>query len=386
MPAVPFTKGRTLLEENAMTEPDVSRERWVRAVLERNKAYDGVFVYAVTTTGVYCRPHCPSRKPRRENIRFFTGGEPAQKAGFRPCLRCRPDDGPFTEGTSPKVVAACRYIEACADRIPPLEEVAGKVGLSPGYLQRTFTGLLGVSPRQYAQACRSARFRKALRAGESIASALYGAGYGSTSRVYGDSGGAPGMTPRTYREKGSGETIFSTVVRCALGFLLVAATPKGVCAVKIGDAKADLEEELRREFPNATIREKDAQLEAWTRHLVSYLDGEVPWPLLPYDIKATAFQKKVWEMLRAIPEGCTVHYGEMAASLGNERGARAVARACATNPAALVIPCHRVVPLSGGSGGYRWGRSRKERLLEMEQKRTCSPEGLPEEKPGRKKR
>lgn len=353
---------------------DLTEDALWRAVEQRDGRYDGVCFYAVTTTGVYCRMHCASRKPLRRNTRFFFSTEGAVKAGFRPCKRCRPDQAgpPMTGVQIGKVIAVCRYIEGC-EEMPKLAELARRVDLSPSHLQRVFTQTLGLSPRNYADAHRQMRLRGALQGGEEIALATYGAGYGSSSRLYEKAAQYLGMTPKAYQGKGKGQSIYYAVLQCPLGQLLLAATAKGICAVHIGDSRPALVAALQKEFGRARIVEARGALAEWTQLLIDYLAGRGPWPELPYDIRATAFQRMVWDYLRTIPEGHTVRYAEVAAALGRPRAARAVARACAGNPAALVIPCHRVVPKSGGPGGYRWGTQRKQLLLEMEKRKTAVP-------------
>jgi AraC family transcriptional regulator of adaptative response/methylated-DNA-[protein]-cysteine methyltransferase len=346
---------------------DLSEKALWQAVVARDSRYDGTCFYGVISTGIYCRIHCPSKKPIHDNTRFFFSKEGAEKAGFRPCKRCHPDkaDEANTGNLVSKVLIGCRYIES-RDYIPTLQELSREVELSPFYLQRVFKRVLGISPRNYADAHRQVRFRKALHAGDEIAMATYEAGYGSSSRLYEKSSRYLGMTPKSYRERGKGQTIYYSTMKCPLGFILVAATKKGICAVRIGDAKRALIEELESEFKNADINETTSELSEWTQMLIDFVSGNKSWPKLPYDVKATAFQRQVWDRLQTIPEGQTVHYSEIAEAIGRPRAARAVARACAANPVAIVVPCHRVVPKSGGVGGYRWGAQRKKKLLDLE--------------------
>lgn len=341
-----------------------------RALMKRDTQYDGIGFYGVLSTGIYCRFHCSSKKPRRENVRFFFSAEGAEKAGFRACKRCYPDkaEEPGVDKQVSRVLSICRYIESC-DKIPTLEELSEKVGLSPFHLQRVFKQVLGISPRNYADAHRQHRLKKALQTGDDIAPAAYEAGYGSSSRLYEQSPRYLGMTPKAYREKGRGQMISYSVMRCPLGLILLAATQKGICAVRIGDTKKTLIDELKNEFKDAEIKEAGPELSEWSERLIHYLSGGAPWPKLPYDVKATAFQRNVWDHLRAIPEGQTAYYSEIATAIGQPQAVRAVARACASNPAAIVIPCHRAVPKSGGVGGYRWGTERKKKLLEVEKRK-----------------
>ncbi len=343
----------------------IDEDRW-RAVEARDAAYDGAFVYAVDTTGVYCRPSCPSRRPRRRHVRFFELPEAAEGAGFRACLRCRPRDIAARDSRVDAVRRACRFIEAQDDGPPTLAALSGEVGLSPHHLQRTFKRLVGVTPRQYADARRLSRLKARLRAGDRVAGALYEVGYGSSSRLYERAGGQLGMTPAAYRRGGRGWRVGFGIVRSSLGRLLVAATARGVCAVCLGDDDAALERGLRGEFPAAEIARDDAGLGDWIGGIAAHLEGARPHVGLPLDIQATAFQRRVWEELRRIPYGETRSYGEVARAIGRPTAARAVARACAANPVALVVPCHRVVRGDGGLGGYRWGAARKAALLEKE--------------------
>jgi len=349
---------------------DLSEEALWQAVLNRDRRYNGICFYGVISTFIYCRFHCPSKKPLRENTRFFFSREGAEKAGFRPCMRCRPDkaEEPSIDETVSKVLKVCRYIESC-DYVPTLEELSLQLHIGPFHLQREFKKALGVTPRNYADAHRQLRFKKALKTGDDIALATYDAGYGSSSRLYEKSSHFLGMTPKTYKQHGRGQKIYYSVVKCPLGLLLLAATDKGICAVRIGDSQKDLVNELKNEFKRADISETNSELSEWSQMLIDYLAGSTPWPKLPYDVKATAFQRKVWDRLRAVPEGQTIHYSEIASAIGQPKATRAVARACATNPVALVIPCHRVIPKTGGVGGYRWGPERKTKVLAVEKKK-----------------
>jgi AraC family transcriptional regulator of adaptative response/methylated-DNA-[protein]-cysteine methyltransferase len=337
-----------------------------QAVLNRDTQFDGTFVYAVRTTGIYCRPSCPARKPARRHVDFFPLPEVAERAGYRPCRRCRPDE---VESGDPQVQQAreiCRYIEAHLDRSLTLESLGAQFGLSPFHLQRTFKQVVGISPQQYAEACRMGQVKAALREGDDISGATYGAGFGSISRLYDKADAQLGMTPRTYQQDGAGMQIRYAVAPCSLGRLLVAATERGICAVKIGDADPDLEQALVAEFSRAQVRRDDAALRAWIEIILRNLDGQQPHLDLPLDVQATAFQRRVWQELQTIPYGETRSYGQLARAIGQPGASRAVARACATNPVALVVPCHRVVRSDGQLGGYRWGAERKEALLAQE--------------------
>jgi AraC family transcriptional regulator of adaptative response/methylated-DNA-[protein]-cysteine methyltransferase len=334
------------------------------ALSQRDPAFDGVFVYAVTTTGVYCRPSCKSRRPLERNVRFYGDAAAALAAGFRACKRCRPDDG--ASAAQPGwLESACRLLEE-AEEAPTLDELAAHVGVSRAHLQRTFTRAVGVSPRRYAATLREGRLRTALRNGATVSAATYESGFGSSSRVYESAAAAIGMTPARLRRGAAGLTISYGIVSSVLGPVLVAATERGIAHVALGDDEAELERELRASFPKATLERADDRVESATSAVVRYLAGTGPWPQLPLDVRATAFQARVWAALTNIAPGTTTTYGDLARALGNPRAMRAVARACATNPAAVLIPCHRVVAKDGDLRGYRWGVQRKSRLLDLE--------------------
>ncbi len=273
-----------------------------------------------------------------------------------------------TQTIHPKVLAACQYIDSCTDYLPSLGEIAERVAASPTHLQKTFKQTLGISPREYADSLRRKRLKNALANGDDILDALYNAGYGSTSRLYEKTNQHMGMTPKEYQRKGEGKSIYYAIVKCPLGYLLLAATDKGLCSIRISDKKAPLKSLLAQEFAKATLVQGEDHLQEWIQLLVNYLSGHIPWPKLPFDVKATAFQHKVWSYLQTIPSGKTQYYSDVAEAIGMPKAARAVARACASNPLALIVPCHRVLPKSGGIGGYRWGVKRKEQLLALEQK------------------
>ena len=342
--------------------PVLDPARW-DAVLARDAAHDGHFVYAVSSTGVSCRPSCPSRRPRAANVRFFARPVDAERAGFRSCRRCRPRELGTADPLAAVVRDACRQIEA-ADTPPSLEELARAAGLSQQHLQRAFRRLVGISPHAYAQGRRTERLRTALRAGNSVTAAQYEAGYGSGSRLYERAGERLGMTPGAYLRGAPGERIGFAVSPGPFGSVLVAATGRGVCAVRLGD-QPELEAELAREFPGATLERDDVGLGPAVAAVVRSLDGG-PVPDLPLDVRATAFRWRVWEVLRAIPRGQTRSYAQVAAAIGEPRAVRAVASACASNPVALLVPCHRVVRSDGTPGGYRWGPERKRALLDRE--------------------
>jgi AraC family transcriptional regulator of adaptative response/methylated-DNA-[protein]-cysteine methyltransferase len=348
-------------------------EYW-EAVRSRDGAFDGVFVYAVRSTGIYCRPSCPSRRPRREYIRYFETPDDAEREGYRACRRCQPDKRTPDEPNLALVQRICRYLSEPRDQIPTLDELAQEFHLSPYHLQRTFKRIVGVTPRQYAEAQRLERFKAGLKQGESVTDALYDAGYPSNSSAYTQAARQFGMTPAAYRAGGAAAIAY-TVAESPLGWLLVAGTTKGLCAVRLGDSPAALEAELASEFPAAGVTRDDTGLGAPVMALMDYLHGAQPHLDLPVDVRATAFQQQVWRALQAIPAGSTRSYKEVAATIGRPTAARAVARACATNPVALVIPCHRVIREDGNPGGYRWGLERKKRLLAQEASAAAGVDG-----------
>jgi AraC family transcriptional regulator of adaptative response/methylated-DNA-[protein]-cysteine methyltransferase len=351
------------------TARDISQgpaDRFWLAIQGRDAGFDGLFYYGVRTTGVFCRPACPSRRPRRANVSYFALPEAARAAGFRACLRCRPDGANPRDPQAELVQGVCRLIESATEERPDMDAVGEQLRLSRSHLQRLFKKLMGITPREYAEALRVERFKGGVRAGRSVTDAMYEAGYGSSSRLYEKASAQLGMTPATYRKGGRGMTIRYTIAESPLGPLLVAATERGVCSVQLGDESGELARALRDEFPRADVRVDETGLRPQVRALLDYLEGQRPHPDLPLDVQGTAFQRRVWEELRRIPPGETASYGEVAVRIGRPTAARAVARACATNPAALVTPCHRVVGADGSVGGYRWGVARKRKLLERE--------------------
>lgn len=339
-------------------------EAWA-AVRSRDPAYAGRFIYAVVSTGIYCRPGCGSRLPRREHVRFFTGPEEAEAAGFRPCKRCRPDRDGLTAARR-RIEMAREYLDAHLDETVTLDRLARVVHMSPYHLQRTFKRFVGLSPRRYVETRRLERLKEQLREGETVTRAIFEAGYSSTSRLYEQADLNLGMTPGAYRRGGKGMRIHFTTAATPLGRLLVAATERGLCAVTLGDDDTSLVDALRHEYPRASIEPAGAELQGWVDQIVAYLEGERTNLPLPLDLPATDFQRRVWQALREIPYGHTRSYREIAETIGRSTAARAVARACASNRVALVIPCHRVVRGDGDLSGYRWGPERKRRLLELE--------------------
>lgn len=341
------------------------------SVVSRDPSADARLLYGVTTTGIYCRPSCPSRRPKRRNVSFFSSAEAAERAGFRPCHRCRPNaESPARDEA---IDRARDYIDShvhqLRDERITLELLGEKSGLSPGHLQRKFKARLGLTPAQYIRARKTERLKGELKRGETVSRATYGAGYGSSSRVYEGAAAGLGMTPATYRRGGAGAHIDFAIARTSLGFLLVAATHRGVCAVTLGDDPESLEAELEREYPAATrkrVTAPSSALASLIEDVVSAVDGDRPRLDLPLDVRASAFQWKVWRELQKIPLGETRTYSDIATAIGSPKAVRAVASACAKNRVALVVPCHRAVRLDGGLGGYRWGLERKQRLLEKE--------------------
>lgn len=336
-----------------------------QAVIERDGRANGTFVYAVYSTGVYCKPSCPSRRPQREQVVFFAQPAEAEQAGFRACRRCQPGES-ASDAQVELIERACRYIEQHLDETLRLERLGAELGLSQTYAQRLFKRVMGISPRQYAEAQRLERVKCQLKSGASVTRTVYEAGYSSSSRLYERAPAQLGMTPTTYQRGGAGMVIEYAIVDSPLGRLLVAATERGICRIGLADCDAALEETLRHEYPAAEICQDNGRLAPWLETLIRYLAGEQPHLDLPLDIRATAFQWRVWEELRAIPYGQTRSYSAIASALGQPKARRAVAQACKQNPVPLVIPCHRVVRENGETGGYRWGAERKKRLLEQE--------------------
>jgi AraC family transcriptional regulator, regulatory protein of adaptative response / methylated-DNA-[protein]-cysteine methyltransferase len=341
------------------------RRTYLAAIASRDARSDGAFVYGVHSTGIYCRPSCPSRRPNAKQVQLFSAPEEAERAGFRECLRCHPRQ----QGRNAKmemVQRVCREIETSEDGRASLSRLAAVAGLSATHLQRTFRKTLGITPRQYADAIRGARLKSNLKKETDVTTALYEAGYGSASRLYEQSNAQLGMTPATYGRRGRGMNITYTIAECPLGRLLVAYTSRGISAVSLGEDDSRLTAALREEYPHAEIRRAPGQHSEWVRAIVRNLAGQNSRLDLPTDVIATAFQRRVWEALRAIPCGATRTYSELARALGDPKATRAVARACATNPTSIVVPCHRVVRKDGSLGGYRWGLKRKEQLLRQE--------------------
>lgn len=351
------------------TEKIQTDEDFWQAVVAKDKKQDGNFVYGVRTTGVYCRPSCAARLPRRENVTFYGESEQAQAAGLRACKRCRPDERHPADELAGQI---CRYIEENLDEDLSLEKLGAQLNSSPYHLQKVFKKVMGVTPRQYAEACRVRHFKSQLRAGREIAGAVYEAGFGSSSQIYERAAVQLGMTPAAYRKGGKGMTIRYNVVKCGLGYMLVAATEQGICAVSLADDPNDLYRELKAEYPKATFEEAGNSLDSWIIELLEHLNGRKSDLTLPIAVAYTPFQAQVWQELRRIPYGSTRSYGEVAQALGQPKAVRAVARACASNKVALLIPCHRVIREDGDLGGYRWGLERKRNLLRQEKEQIAA--------------
>ena len=373
------TQNRTNVIDRPASHTMLDDEDYWGAILARDTEFDGMVVYAVRSTRIYCRPSCASRRPNRRQVIFYPIPEAAEQAGFRPCLRCRPHLPSAADPQLEMVRQVCQQIKDYADRPPRLADIASKVSFNPHHVQRVFKRVMGITPRQYADACRLDRLKGNLRAGGDVTGAIYDSGYGSSSRLYEPSSSQLGMTPATYRKGGQGVQVAYTISECSLGKVLVAATDRGICAIYLGDDANSLESGLAKEYPNAQLERVDGPLQDWVDGVLARLDGQPAGQALPLDIRATAFQRRVWQHLTTIPRGETRTYSQVAQALGEPRSARAVANACAANPVALVVPCHRVVRQDGGLGGYRWGLERKAALLERESS-TDGP--LQEQNPG----
>lgn len=337
--------------------------RWI-AVASRNRQADGSFWYGVRTTGIYCRPSCSSRLPNRANVAFFDTCAQAERGGYRACRKCQPTvSGP---DRIPDAILRARALIEAAEEPPTLDTLAAAVGFSPFHFQRMFKKAVGVTPKAYAAARRIERFREGLRDERTVMRAMYEAGFGSSSRCYETAGATLGMTPTEYMRGGAGIVIRFAVAECWLGWVAVAATERGVCRIAFGDAPDSLRTELAAEFPKATVREGDAEFQQWIARVAVHLEAPGHDLDLPLDIQGTAFQRKVWEALRAIPAGTTASYTEIARRIGQPKAARAVAVACAANPLAIAIPCHRIIRTDGTLSGFRWGVERKRQLLDRE--------------------
>ncbi|HEY6175360.1 MAG TPA: bifunctional DNA-binding transcriptional regulator/O6-methylguanine-DNA methyltransferase Ada [Kofleriaceae bacterium] len=343
--------------------------RWA-ALRSRDASADGTFVYSVKTTGVYCRPSCAARPARPENVAFHDTPAAAERAGFRACKRCKPDQPPLAERQAAQIAALCRMIET-SDQVPTLDELARRAGMSAFHIHRLFKAVTGVTPRAYAAAHRARRVRGELARRATVTEAIYGAGYNSSARFYEASNAVLGMTPTAYRAGGTGAEIRFAIGQCSLGAILVAATARGVCAILLGDDPEALAHDLERRFPRAQLVGADAGFEQLVAQVVGLVEQPQLGSELPLDIRGTAFQQRVWKALRRIPAGRTASYRDIARRIGAPRSVRAVAQACAANALAVAIPCHRVVRTDGDLSGYRWGVERKRTLLDRESGREA---------------
>lgn len=344
---------------------DSDEAKW-KAVLTRDAAADGAFVYAVRTTGIYCRPTCASRRPRRENAEFHADGSAAERAGYRPCQRCRPQEAPLAQRHAASVARACRLIKA-SDELPSLDELAQVAGMSRFHFHRVFKSITGLTPKAYGAAWRAERVRAELLNSETVTEAIYDAGFHSSGRFYAGSNRMLGMTPQRYRAGGEGMEIRFALGECSLGTILVATSENGICAISLGSDPEQLLQEFQDRFANARLVPGGKDFDAWVAKVVGFVEAPGVGLSLPLDIRGTAFQQRVWQALTEIPVGTTISYAELAERIGSPRSVRAVARACASNTIALAIPCHRVVRSDGALSGYRWGVERKRALLEREQ-------------------
>src|SRR5277367_6154714 len=352
------------MASNQSRDENNEKLRW-QAVLARDARQDGKFVFAVSSTCVYCRPSCPARRPRPENVTFFREPDQAEKAGYRACLRCRPKAG-SGNGTTDTVKAMCRYLEQHLDEPLTLARLGSEFHQSPFHLQRTVKSVLGITPRADADSCRMNQLKDNLRAGHSVTRSMYDAGYSSSSRLYERTASQLGMTPDKYRRGAIAAPIRYTLTESPLGRMLIAATDKGICAIQFANSDEELEQGLRHEFPFAQRRRDDEALREQTASLLRQMRGCKLKTSLPLDIQATAFQRLVWTHLQVIPFGKTESYSDVAKAIGQPNATRAVARACASNRIAVAIPCHRVVGKQGKLSGYRWGVERKKTLLNLE--------------------
>lgn len=347
---------------------DMETEVFWNAVKMNDARFDGAFYLGVKTTGIYCRPSCRARTPKRENVAFFPTIKLAEEFGLRACFRCKPKE---INGVDPQIAMMLKVCEMLdSDDLFSLEMLADEIGLSPSHLQRSFKEIIGVSPKKYAEAKRMEKFKDQLRSGSDVTTAMYDAGFGSSSRLYEKAAENLGMTPTKYKKGGQGVAINYTITDCELGRILVARTIKGLCNVAFADDDSTLEKNLLKEYPNAEIAKDAAVLKGFVDEILTHLAGKKKRLDLPLDIQATAFQMRVWELLRKIPYGETVTYTQIAEQLGDRKKVRAVAQACASNRVAVVIPCHRVVGKDGKLSGYRWGVERKSALLKTEGAQT----------------
>ncbi len=354
----------TRANKEILAAATVNDPRWA-SVVARDSSADGQFVYSVKTTGVYCRPSCAARPARPENVQFHATGTDAERAGFRPCKRCKPDQPSLAEQHAAKVAEICRHIEM-AETMPGLEELARRAGLSPYHFHRVFKSVTGLTPKAYATAHRARRVRNELEGSRTVTDAIFGAGYNSGGRFYEQSNEVLGMTPSSYRAGGANTEIRFAIGECSLGSILVAASERGVCAILMGDDPGELVRDLQDRFPRANLIGGDPTFEVVVARVVGFVEAPGLGLDLPLDVRGTAFQQRVWQALRKIPAGSTVSYTDVAKRIGAPKSVRAVAQACAANAIAVAIPCHRVVRTDGALSGYRWGVERKRALLEKE--------------------
>ncbi len=356
-----MTKASTIQERANATKND---PRWA-AIANRDASADGKFYYSVTSTGVYCRPSCAARLARPENVRYHLTCEDAEKAGFRPCKRCRPGQPTLTEQNARKIAKACRLIET-SEETPSLEELAAYAGLSTYHFHRTFKAITGLTPKDYAEAHRSNRVRASLERSDTVTDAIYEAGFNSSSRFYDTSNEVLGMTPSKFRAGGADTDIYFAIGECSLGSILVAQSNKGVCSILIGDDPALLVRDVQDRFPKANLIGNELGYEDLVAKVVGLIEKPGVGCDLPLDIRGTAFQRRVWRALQQIPPGSTATYSDIARKIGLPKAVRAVAQACGANALAVAIPCHRVIRNDGSLSGYRWGVERKRALLARE--------------------
>lgn len=351
-----------MMKDQIAKQPNLTDWRW-KAVQNKNREFDGAFYFGVQTTGIFCRPSCSSRSPKRQNVSFFVTPREAEKAGFRACLRCKPKNEYFPGAGAALIVRAFELLQS--DEVSTIEAMSNQLAISPGHLQKTFKAVLGLSPKEVIDMMRLESFKRNVKETD-VTTSLYESGFGSSRSLYEKAGETLGMTPAIYKKGGKNMKINYTIVDSRLGKLMVAATEKGICAVSFGDDAEMLKNELKKEFWAASIENNDAVLKDPVTAILKSLDGEKTILNLPLDLRASAFQMRVWAELRKIPYGETRSYGQIAEKLGNRNAVRAVARACATNPVALVNPCHRIIAADGKLSGYRWGVERKQELLRKE--------------------
>ena len=351
--------------KNAALDALEADPRWA-AVVAKDAEADGSFYYSVKTTGVYCRPSCGARLPRPENIAFHATRADAEKAGYRPCKRCKPDQPALADQHAATITAACRWIED-AEEVPSLDALATQAGMSPYHFHRVFKAVTGVTPKAYATAHRARRVRDGLNRGDRVTDAIFDAGYNSNARFYEQSNALLGMTPSDWRRGGANAEIRFAIGQCSLGAILVACSEKGICAILLGDDADRLARDLQDQFPNARLIGDDPDFANLVAQVVGFVEAPGQGLDLPLDVRGTAFQQRVWDALRKSPVGSTASYSEIAERIGSPKAVRAVAQACASNKIALAIPCHRVVRNDGALSGYRWGVERKRALLEREE-------------------